>query len=163
MGAEFESRYSRTGRPSIPPERVLRALLLQVLYSIRSERQPVEQLDYNLLFRWFVGLGLVDTVWERGIFCDNRDRLFEEALLREFFDRVLELAVQAHLSLEKARVGRDCSASVIMAPQLSEWSAAHALLLGTRLPFAPATFVAIGRRCYLPAKAKSVAAPGSSL
>jgi transposase len=97
MSAEFNARYSTIGRPSIPPERLLRALLLQTLYSIRSERQLVEQLDYNLLFRWFVGLGVDDPVWERSTFCANRDRLLEETLLRQFFDHILNLAEWAGL------------------------------------------------------------------
>lgn len=97
MNAEFDRRYSRIGRPSIPPERLLRALLLQVLYTIRSERQLMEQLDYNLLFRWFVGLGVDDRVWERTVFCANRDRLLEQTLLRQFFDQVLALADWAGL------------------------------------------------------------------
>lgn len=97
MSNEFQRRYSRTGRPSIPPERLLRALLLQVLYTIRSERQLMEQLDYNLLFRWFVGLGVDDPVWERTVFCANRDRLLEQHLLRQFFDQVLGVAEWADL------------------------------------------------------------------
>lgn len=92
MSAEFDKRYAKIGRPSIPPERLLRALLLQTLYTVRSERQLMEQLDYNLLFRWFVGLGVDDPVWERTVFCANRDRLLEQSLLRMFFDRVLDLA-----------------------------------------------------------------------
>ncbi|WP_026603702.1 transposase [Methylomonas sp. 11b] len=68
MDGVFAERYSHTGRPSIAPEKLLRALLLQVLYTIRSERQLMEQLDYNLLFRWFVGLGIDDAVWERTVF-----------------------------------------------------------------------------------------------
>lgn len=97
MSDEFDRRYSWTGRPSIPPERLLRALLLQVLYTIRSERQLMEQLDYNLLFRWFVGLGVDDVVWERSVFCANRDRLLDESLLRQFFDCVLGVADWAGL------------------------------------------------------------------
>jgi transposase len=97
MSDEFQRRYSRMGRPSIPPERLLRALLLQVLYTIRSERQLMEQLDYNLLFRWFVGLGMDDPVWERTVFCANRDRLLEQNLLRQFFDQVLGVADWAGL------------------------------------------------------------------
>jgi transposase len=97
MSDEFDRRYSWTGRPSIPPEHLLRALMLQVLYTIRSERQLVEQLDYNLLFRWFVGLGVDDVVWERTVFCANRDRLLEQTLLRQFFDRVLGIADWAGL------------------------------------------------------------------
>lgn len=97
MSDEFQRRYSRMGRPSIPPERLLRALLLQVLYTIRSERQLMEQLDYNLLFRWFVGLGIDEPVWERTVFCANRDRLLEQNLLRQFFDQVLGVAEWANL------------------------------------------------------------------
>lgn len=97
MSDEFTRRYSRFGRPSIPPERLLRALLLQVLYTIRSERQLMEQLNYNLLFRWFVGLGVDDAVWERTVFCANRERLLEQDLLRQFFDLVLGVAEWAGL------------------------------------------------------------------
>jgi len=68
MNGEFSTRYSETGRPSIPPEQLLRASLLQVMYSIRSERQLVEQLDYNLMFRWFFGLGVDDPVWHHSYF-----------------------------------------------------------------------------------------------
>jgi transposase len=92
LSDEFAARYSHTGRPSIAPEKLLRALLLQVLYTIRSERQWVEQLDYNLLFRWFVGLGIDDPVWDRTVFCANRDRLLSETLARKFFDRVRYVA-----------------------------------------------------------------------
>ncbi len=97
MSAEFDARYAVLGRPSIPPERLLRALLLQVLYTIRSERLLVEQLDYSLLFRWFVGLGIDDPVWDHSTFSANRDRLLEQTLLRQFFDRVLVLAGWAGL------------------------------------------------------------------
>src|SRR5271168_4396160 len=69
--------YSRTGRPSIAPEKLLRALLLQLLYSVRSERMLMEQLDYNLLFRWFVGLNMDDQVWDATVFSQNRDRLLK--------------------------------------------------------------------------------------
>src|SRR5262245_56207371 len=71
----FDTLYAASGRPSIPPEHLLGALLLQVLYSIRSERPLMEQLDYNLLFRWFVGLGVDDPVWDATVFTKNRDRL----------------------------------------------------------------------------------------
>ena len=92
MGAQFDAVYSTTGRPSIPPERLLRALLLQVLYTVRSERLLMEQLDYNLLFRWFVGLQMDDPIWDRTVFSANRDRLLSTAMAREFFQRVLYLA-----------------------------------------------------------------------
>src|SRR5687767_12757100 len=72
---QFQKLYSHTGRPSIPPERLLRAPLLQVLYSIRSERMLMEQLDYNLVFRWFVGLSMDDQSWAPTVFTKNRDRL----------------------------------------------------------------------------------------
>ena len=75
LSAEFARLYPQTGRPSIPPEQLLRALLLQVLYSVRSERQLMEQLDYNLLFRWFVGLSMDDPVWDPTVFTKNRERL----------------------------------------------------------------------------------------
>ena len=75
LDGEFELLYSRKGRPSIAPERLLRSLLLQILYSVRSERQLMEQLDYNLLFRWFVGLEMDDRVWDVTVFTKNRERL----------------------------------------------------------------------------------------
>src|SRR5262245_16971070 len=77
MSRRFQRLYARTGRPSIPPERLIRALLLQVLYTIRSERQLMEHLDYNILYRWFVGLGLDDPVWDATTFTKNRDRLLQ--------------------------------------------------------------------------------------
>src|SRR5712692_4325543 len=77
MSPRFQRLYSRIGRPSIPPERLIRALLLQVLYTIRSERQLIEHLDFNILFRWFVGLGLDDPVWDATTFTKNRDRLLQ--------------------------------------------------------------------------------------
>jgi transposase len=89
LSPRFENLYARTGRPSIAPERLLRALLLQVLYSIRSERLLMEQLDYNLLFRWFVGLSMDDAIWDATVFSKNRDRLLEGDIARAFFERVL--------------------------------------------------------------------------
>ncbi len=80
------------GVPSIAPEYVLRALLLQAFYSIRSERQLVEQLDYNLLFRWFVGLGMDDAVWNRAVFSKDRDRLLTSEVAQRFFAEVNRLA-----------------------------------------------------------------------
>ncbi|MBM3525546.1 MAG: IS5 family transposase [Alphaproteobacteria bacterium] len=92
MSAEFDGLYARVGRPSIPPERLLRAQLLQVFYSIRSERLLMEQLDYNLLFRWFVGLSLDDPIWVPTVFTKNRDRLLTQDVARSFFRRVVERA-----------------------------------------------------------------------
>jgi transposase len=86
---EFQQLYALNGRPSIAPEKLLRALLLQAFYSIRSERQLMEQLDYNLLFRWFVGLGVDDPVWDVTVFTKNRDRLLEGAIAAKFLRAVL--------------------------------------------------------------------------
>jgi transposase len=88
MSVSFEALYSKVGRPSIPPERLMRALLLQVFYSVRSERMLMEQLDYNLLFRWFVGMEMDEPVWNHAVFSKNRDRLLNHELAREFFARV---------------------------------------------------------------------------
>ena len=92
LSSQFERLYSVTGRPSVPPEKLLRALLLQILYSVRSERLLVEQLEYNLLFRWFVGLGMDDTVWTPTTFTKNRERLLAGDIARAFFADVLEQA-----------------------------------------------------------------------
>src|SRR5690606_5993968 len=92
MRREFDRAYSKHGRPSIPPEILLKALLLQALYSIRSERQLVEQIQMNLLFRWFVDLSLDGTVWDATTFTKNRERFEKHGLLRSFFDRVVERA-----------------------------------------------------------------------
>ncbi len=97
MGPGFEELYSWTGRPSIPPERLLRALLLQALYTIRSERLLIEQLQYNLLFRWFVGMDLDEKVWTPTVFTKNRDRLLEGDVAARFFAEVVELARQKRL------------------------------------------------------------------
>ena len=92
MSPEFDRLYSAVGRPSIAPEKLLRALLIQVLYTIRSERMLMEQLDYNLLFRWFVGLEMDDPVWVPTVFTKNRDRLLAGDVARSFFEKVLEQA-----------------------------------------------------------------------
>jgi transposase len=93
MSADFDRLYARVGRPSVPPERLLRAQLLQVFYSIRSERLLMEQLDYNILFRWFVGLDMDEPVWTPTVFTKNRDRLLNQALAHTFFRHVID---QAH-------------------------------------------------------------------
>jgi transposase len=93
----FSGIYADTGRESIPPERLIRAQLLQVLYSIRSERQLVEQINYNLLYRWFVGLTIEDTVWNHSTFSINRDRLLENDVITELFEEVVGLARQQKL------------------------------------------------------------------
>jgi len=89
LSPRFAAMYSDVGRPSIAPERLLRALLLQAFYTVRSERQLVEQLDYNLLFRWFVGLGIDGEVWDASTFSKNRERFLESDIATEFFDAVL--------------------------------------------------------------------------
>src|SRR5215467_13353103 len=88
MWKQFDRLYSDVGRPSIPPERLLRALLLQVFYSIRSERMLMEQLDYNLLFRWFVGLEIDDKVWDATVYTKNRDRLLNQEVAQSLFGQV---------------------------------------------------------------------------
>lgn len=101
LSPRFEQLYVRFGRPSIAPEKLLRALLLQVLYTIRSERQLVEQLQYNLLFQWFVGLSLDDAVWDATTFTKNRDRLLTGDIAEAFFQEVLaEARAQGLLSTE---------------------------------------------------------------
>ena len=92
LSGEFDKLYAATGRPSVAPEYVLRALLLQVFYSIRSERMLVEQIDYNLLFRWFVGLGMDDAVWNHAVFSKNRDRLLTSEVAQRFFAEVNQQA-----------------------------------------------------------------------
>ena len=88
----FNSLYAKTGRPSIAPEKLLRALLLQALYSVRSERMLMEQLDYNLLFRWFVGLNMDDAIWDVTVFTKNRERLLDGDIAEAFFQAVLHQA-----------------------------------------------------------------------
>jgi transposase len=89
LDAEFDALYTREGRPSIAPERLIRASLLQMLFSIRSERQLMEQMDYNLLFRWFVGLGIDDPVWVPTVFTKNRDRLLTTDMSRKVMAAIL--------------------------------------------------------------------------
>lgn len=92
MWADFDGLYSGIGRPSIPPEQILKALLLQVLFTIRSERQMAEQLRYNLLYRWFVGLGMSGSAWNHSTFSKNRDRLITGGIADRFFSLVIEFA-----------------------------------------------------------------------
>jgi transposase len=99
MSPQFGKLYSDIGRPSIAPERLLRALLLQIFYSIRSERMLMEQLDYNLLFRWFVGMNMDEDTWVPTVFTKNRDRLLKHSVAASFFARVLKLA-ESYLSDE---------------------------------------------------------------
>jgi transposase len=99
LAPDFSALYSRIGRPSIAPERLLRAMLLQAFYSVRSERQLMARLDTDLLFRWFVGLGVDDAVWDATVFSKNRDRLLDGAIAAKFLAAVLvQLRVKALLS-----------------------------------------------------------------
>jgi transposase len=106
MDGLLATRYAAGGRTSIPPERLLRASLLQVVYSVRSERLLMEQLSYNLLFRWFVGLNIDDAVWDHSTFSFNRDRLFDEEIAQRFFEntvlvaRLQELVSDEHFSVD---------------------------------------------------------------
>src|SRR4051795_8435611 len=97
LSAKFDELYSATGRPSIAPEKLLRALLVQILYTVRSERLLMEQLQYNLLFRWFVGLNMDEPVWVATVFTKNRDRLMEGDVAEKFFALILEQAGAAGL------------------------------------------------------------------
>ena len=106
LSREFDRMYSNMGRPSIAPEKLLRALLLQILYTIRSERMLMEQLDYNLLFRWFVGLNMDDGVWDPTVYSKNRDRMLEADIAGLFFEavveeaRVMDLLSDEHFSID---------------------------------------------------------------
>src|SRR5579859_2982320 len=95
MSSRFDSMYAENGRPSIPPERLLRALLLQMFYTVRSERMLMEQLEYNLLFRWFVGLTMDDPVWDVTVFTKNRERLLAGEASQALLEAVVEEA-RAH-------------------------------------------------------------------
>ena len=97
LDGRFDAIYGEDGRKSIPPERLLRALLLQMFYTIRSERMLMEQLEYNLLFRWFVGLSANEPVWHPTVFTKNRDRLLEGAVAEEFFSVIVNQARQKRL------------------------------------------------------------------
>ena len=97
LSSSFDQMYAAFGRPSIAPEKLLRALLLQILYTIRSERMLMEQLEYNLLFRWFVGLNMDEPVWVPTVYSKNRDRLMEGNIAEKFLDQILAQAGVAGL------------------------------------------------------------------
>ena len=102
LRSRFNKLYAKTGRPSIAPEKLLRALLLQALYSVRSERMLMEQLDYNLLFRWFVGLNMDDPIWDVTVFTKNRERLLDGDIAEAFFQAVLKQAGERSSALGRA-------------------------------------------------------------
>src|SRR5438105_15366883 len=97
LSPRFTKMYAKRGRPSIAPEKLLRALLLQVLYTIRSERQLMEQLDYNMLYRWFVGLNMDDPIWDVTVFTKNSERLLDGDIAEAFFQAVLRQARERNL------------------------------------------------------------------
>src|SRR3990172_9080727 len=101
LSADFEAAYSPMGRPSIAPEKLIRTLLLQLFYTVRSERLLMEQLDYNLLFRWFVGLGVDEPVWVPTVFTHNRERLLEAEIVHRLFAEVLAKAKAANLTSDE--------------------------------------------------------------
>ena len=101
MSPVFQRLYSRIGRPSIPPEKLIRASVLQMLYTIRSERQLMEQLDFNILYRWFVGLGMDDRVWDPTVYTKNRARLLRGQVDVRFFEAILEQAREKGLLSEE--------------------------------------------------------------
>src|SRR5271166_5200137 len=101
LSRRFDRMYASAGRPSIPPEKLLRAQLLQMLYSVRSERLLMEEIDYSMLFRWFVGMNLDEPVWDVTVFTKNRDRLLEGDVAREFLCEVVEQARQKNLTSDE--------------------------------------------------------------
>jgi len=101
MSERFDGMYAKTGRPSIPPEKLLRAQLIQMLYSVRSERLLMEEIDYSMLFRWFVGMNLDEPVWDVTVFTKNRDRLLEGDVAREFLCEVVEQARRKNLTSDE--------------------------------------------------------------
>ena len=101
LSSQFNRMYASEGRPSIAPEKLLRAQLLQMLYSIRSERLLMEEIDYSMLFRWFVGLNLDEEVWDATVFTKNRDRLLEAEVAKQFLALVVEQARAQHLTSDE--------------------------------------------------------------
>ena len=101
MSERFDSMYAQIGRPSIPPEKLLRAQLIQMLYSVRSERLLMEEIDYSVLFRWFVGMNLDEAVWDVTVFTKNRDRLLDGDVAREFLVEVVQQAREQNLTSDE--------------------------------------------------------------
>jgi transposase len=106
LSREFEALYSGLGRPSVPPEKLLRAMLLQAFFSVRSERQLMERIKFDLLFRWFVGLGIDDPVWDHSSFSTNRDRLLDGEIAAKFPRRSIVAAAGQTVAVEPALLGR---------------------------------------------------------
>ena len=106
LTGEFAALYCSMGRPSVPPEKLLRAMLLQAFYSVRSERQLMERIEFDLLFRWFVGIGIDDPVWDHSSFSKNRDRLLEGEIAAKFLDHGAVAAAGQPAVVERAFLGR---------------------------------------------------------
>jgi len=103
MSRRFDRMYAKTGRPSIPPEKLLRAQLIQMLYSVRSERLLMEEIDYSVLFRWFVGMNLDEPVWDVTVFTKNRDRLLDGDVARDFLCEVVNQAREKNTPVGQRR------------------------------------------------------------
>jgi transposase len=146
MASDFAGMYARVGRPSIAPEKLLRALLLQVLYSVRSERQLIEQLDYNLLFRWFVGLEMDEPVWDVTVFTKNRERLIKAELSQRLLSAVVAEAGQQQLLSEEH--------FSVDGTQIKAWAAARSFV-GKSDPPAPGAGSGDGGRLLLRDKVES--------
>ena len=101
LSGRFNAMYATTGRPSIPPEELLRAQLIQMLYSVRSERLLMEEIDYSLLYRWFVGMNMDEPVWDVTVFTKNRDRLLDGDVAREFLSEVVRQAQEQNLTSDE--------------------------------------------------------------
>src|SRR5256885_1565631 len=135
LSPRFTKMYSDIGRPSIPPEQLLRALVLQSLYTVRSERLLMGEIDYSVLFRWFVGLGMDDPIWSPTTFSKNRDRLLESDIASAFFDAVLAQARAAGLLSDEHFT---VDGTLLEAWRVSRASAAR-MKARSRRPMIPAT------------------------
>lgn len=154
MDVEFSGMYARTGRPSIAPEKLLRALLLQVLYSIHSERRLMEQLDYNLLFRWFVGLEMDDAVWDVTVFTKNRERLIKAEVSQQLLSAVVAEADERQLLSEEH--------FSVDGTQIKAWASARSFV-EKKDPPAPGAGSGDGGRLLLRDKVESTTDPDARL
>jgi len=131
LSAVFDAMYSSTGRPSIPPERLLKSTLLMALYTVRSERQFCEQLDYNLLFRWFLGMDMTEPGFDATAFTHNRGRLLAHDVAGQFFHQVVEQARAAHLMSRTAALMVAAAYNLLRMAKLRlhglAWQRAHRL------------------------------------
>jgi transposase len=154
MDGELSGMYARTGRPSIAPEKLLRALLLQILYSIHSERRLMEQLDYNLLFRWFVGLEMDDAVWDVTVFTKNRERLIKAEVSQQLLSAVVAEAGE-HQLLSEEHFSVDGT-------QIKAWASARSFV-EKKDPPAPGAGSGDGGRLLLRDKVESTTDPDARL